>query len=54
MRVVDAFVEGLDLAALGFEGVDSAKTWRSSYHPVVLLKLYIYGYLDRIQFSRRL
>jgi transposase len=54
VRVVDAFVEELDLHALGFEGVDPAATGRPSYHPSVLLKLYIYGYLNRIQSSRRL
>jgi transposase len=54
VRVVDAFVEGLNLAYLGFEGVNSAKTGRPSYHPGVLLKLYISGYLNRIQSSRRL
>jgi transposase len=54
VRVIDAFVEGLDLAALGFGGVDPAETGRPSYHPSVLLKLYIYGYLNRIQSSRRL
>jgi transposase len=54
VRVVDAFVEELDLYALGFEGVDPAATGRPSYHPSVLLKLYIYGYLNRIQSSRRL
>jgi transposase len=48
------FVEELDLQALGFEGVDPAVTGRPSYHPSVLLKLYIYGYLNRIQSSRRL
>ncbi|WP_213959977.1 MULTISPECIES: IS1182 family transposase [unclassified Variovorax] len=54
VRIVDAFVNELDLAALGFEGVDPAITGRPSYHPSVLLKLYIYGYLNRIQSSRRL
>lgn len=54
VRVVDAFVEGLDLASLGFKGVTPARTGRPSYHPAVLLKLYIYGYLNRIQSSRRL
>jgi transposase len=54
VRVVDAFVEELDLHALGFEGVQPAVTGRPSYHPSVLLKLYIYGYLNRIQSSRRL
>ena len=54
VRVVDAFVEELDLHALGFHGVEPAATGRPSYHPSVLLKLYIYGYLNRIQSSRRL
>jgi transposase len=54
VRVVDVFVEELDLQALGFKGVDPAATGRPSYHPAVLLKLYIYGYLNRIQSSRRL
>jgi transposase len=54
VRVVEVFVEGLDLGELGFEGVDPAVTGRPAYHPAVLLKLYIYGYLNRIQSSRRL
>jgi transposase len=54
VRVVAVFVDGLDLGALGFVGVDPAATGRPSYHPAVLLKLYIYGYLNRIQSSRRL
>lgn len=54
VRVVDVFVEELDLAGLGFKGVQPAKTGRPAYHPAVLLKLYIYGYLNRIQSSRRL
>jgi len=54
IRVVEVFVEQLDLASLGFEGVDPAATGRPSYHPSVLLKIYIYGYLNRIQSSRRL
>lgn len=54
VRVVDVFVDELDLGKLGFEGVLPAKTGRPSYHPAVLLKLYIYGYLNRIQSSRRL
>ena len=52
VRVIDVFVEELNLHALGFEGADA--TGRPSYHPSVLLKLYIYGYLNRIQSSRRL
>jgi len=54
VRVVDAFVDALDLAELGFARVEPAATGRPSYHPSVLLKLYIYGYLNRIQSSRRL
>jgi transposase len=54
VRVVDAFVDALDLAELGFLGVEPAATGRPSYHPSVLLKLYIYGYLNRVQSSRRL
>ena len=53
-RVIEAFVEGLDLGGLGFSGVDPQATGRPSYHPSVLLKLYIYGYLNRVQSSRRL
>jgi transposase len=54
VRVVDAFVGELDLASLGFDGADPATTGRPSYHPAVLLKIYIYGYLNRVQSSRRL
>src|ERR1022692_2464368 len=54
VRVVDVFVEELDLAGLGFDGVDPEATGRPSYHPSVLLKLYIYGYLNRVQSNRRL
>ena len=54
VRVVDAYVEELDLQELGFEGAEPAVTGRPAYHPVVLLKIYIYGYLNRIQSSRRL
>ena len=54
VRVIDVFVEELDLAGLGFGGVAPEATGRPSYHPSVLLKLYIYGYLHRVQSSRRL
>lgn len=54
VRVVDAFVSELDLHALGFDGLTPKSTGRPSYHPAVLLKIYIYGYLSRIQSSRRL
>ena len=51
---IDAFVDALDLADVGFDGVEPAATGRPSYHPAILLKLYIYGYLNRVQSSRRL
>jgi transposase/ribosome-associated translation inhibitor RaiA len=54
VRVVDVFVDELDLTELGFKGVSPASTGRPGYHPSLLLKLYIYGYLNRIQSSRRL
>src|SRR3546814_876241 len=54
VRVVDVFIDEIDLQSLGFSGVDPAATGRPAYHPAVLLKLYIYGYLNRIQSSRRL
>ncbi|MBT3767226.1 MAG: IS1182 family transposase [Rhodospirillales bacterium] len=54
VRVVDVFVDELDLVGLGFSRVDPLATGRPSYHPSVLLKLYIYGYLNRVQSSRRL
>ncbi len=54
VRAIDAFVDALDLTELGFEGVEPAETGRPSYHPSALLKLYIYGYLNRVQSSRRL
>ena len=54
VRVIDVFVEELDLGALDFAGVDPKATGRPSYHPSILLKLYVYGYLNRVQSSRRL
>src|SRR5687768_2143514 len=54
VRAVDAFVEELDLAELGFAGAEPADTGRPAYYPAVLLKLYIYGYLNRVPSSRRL
>ncbi len=54
VRVVDVFVDELDLVNLSFEGVIPADTGRPTYHPAILLKIYIYGYLNRIQSSRRL
>jgi transposase len=54
VRAIDAFVDKLDLTGVGFDGVAPEATGRPSYHPSELLKLYIYGYLNRVQSSRRL
>src|ERR1700724_3242099 len=54
VRVIEAFIDELDLAALGFAGMMPAATGRPAYHPSTLLKIYLYGYLNRIQSSRRL
>ena len=54
VRVVDLFVAELDLLSLGFVRSQPAKTGRPGYHPAVLLKIFIYGYLNRIPSSRRL
>ncbi len=54
VRVIDVFVDELDLGGLGFGRVEPRATGRPGYHPCVLLKLYIYGYLNRVQSSRRL
>jgi len=54
VRAVDVFVDALDLRDLGFAGIDPAATGRPAYHPATMLKLYIYGYLNRVQSSRRL
>ena len=54
VRAVDVFVDELELAEYGFSGVAPELTGRPSYHPSALLKLYIYGYLNRVQSSRRL
>jgi len=54
VRVVDVFIDALDLGVLGFNGVAPQATGAPSYHPSVLLKLYVYGYLNRVQSSRRL
>src|SRR5438046_8753795 len=53
VQVIDVFVDELDLAELGFDGVAPELTGRPSYHPSVLLKLYIYGYPNRVQPSSR-
>jgi len=54
VRVIEVFIDELDLAALGFVGMTPAATGRPAYHPATLLKIYLYGYLNRIQSSRRL
>src|ERR1700747_821122 len=54
VRVVDVFIDELDLAVLGFSGMTPAATGRPAYHPSTMLKIYLYGYLNRIQSSRRL
>jgi transposase len=54
VRAIDVFVDELDLAQLGFGGVEPETTGRPAYHPATLLKIYIYGYLNRVQSSRRL
>ena len=54
VRVVDVFIDELDLEALGFSGVVPEVTGRPAYRPATLLKIYLYGYLNRIQSSRRL
>jgi len=53
VRVIEVFVDGLDLGRLGFEGAEPKATGRPAYHPSTLLKIYIYGYLNRIQSSRQ-
>src|SRR5437773_4666659 len=54
VRAIDVFVDELDLARLGFGGVEPETTGRPAYHPATLLKIYVYGYLNRVQSSRRL
>src|SRR5580765_3134780 len=54
VRVVEVFIDELDLASLGFSGMTPAATGRPGYHPSTLLKIYLYGYLNRVQSSRRL
>ena len=54
VRIIDAFVHGLPMHDMGFKRVDPSETGRPGYHPSTLLKLYVYGYMNRIQSSRRL
>ncbi len=54
VRVIEAFVDQLDLREMGFEAVDPEATGRPGFHPAVMLKIYLYGYLNRVQSSRRL
>ena len=52
VRVIDVFIDDLDISGLGFKS-EAAGTGRPGYHPKVMLKLYVYGYLNRVQSSRR-
>ena len=54
VRIIDAFIGELDLAKLGFEGMEPKSTGWPGYHPATMLKIYLYGYLYRVQSSRRL
>ncbi len=54
VRVVEAFIDGIDLGRLGFAGIVPQATGRPAYHPSIMLKIYVYGYLNRIHSSRRL
>src|SRR5437762_3264376 len=54
VRVIEVFVDEVDLDQLGFDGMQPEATGRPAYHPATLLKIYLYGYLNRIQSSRRL
>src|ERR1700682_2523004 len=54
IRAIDVFVDELDLIELGFGGVEPEATGRPAYHPATLLKIYVYGYLNRVKSSRRL
>jgi transposase len=54
VRAIDVFADELDLAALGFEGAVAETTGRPAYHPATMLKIYVYGYVNQIQSSRRL
>lgn len=54
VRAIDVFVDELRLGDVGFDGVQPHATGRPAYHPATLLKIYVYGYLNRVQSSRRL
>jgi transposase len=54
VRIIDAFVDALDLPETGFHRTSAARTGRPGYHPSMLLKLFVYGYLNRVPSSRRL
>jgi transposase len=53
VRAIEAFIDALDLKALDFAGMTPAETGRPAYHPATMLKIYLYGYLNRVQSSRR-
>jgi len=52
VRVIDAFVDGLDLKQLGFNRAEPSETGRPAYEPAVMLKIYVYGYLNRLTTTR--
>ncbi len=52
VRAIEAFIDALDLEQLGFHGMNPKVTGRPAYHPATMLKLYVYGYLNRIQSTR--
>ncbi len=54
VRAIEAFVDELDLGSLGFSGVEPAATGRPGYHPGLMLKLYVYGYINQVPSSRKL
>ena len=54
VRAIDVFVDELDLRGLGFDGVVPEETGRPAYHPATMLKIYVYGYVNQVQSSRRL
>ena len=52
VRVIDAFVDGLDLKQLGFDRAEPSETDRPGYEPALMLKIYVYGYLNRLTTTR--
>jgi transposase len=54
VRAIEAFIDALNFEQLGFQGMNPKATGRPAYHPSIMLKLYVYGYLNRVQSTRRL